>query len=102
VIQQCQVVSKDRAIYSRQFAKVHLGIQERQIISKALAIQDCQIASNDLAIRESQIASNQDDACPHHLAMLVTSCSCHQARGKGIHVKCSTLPTVNLLKTNTR
>jgi hypothetical protein len=53
---------------------MHLAIQERQIVSKDLAIQDCQIASNGLAIRERQIASNQDDACPHHLAMLVTSC----------------------------
>jgi hypothetical protein len=53
---------------------VHLEIQEHQIVSKALAIQDRQIASNDLAIRECQIASNQDDDCPHHLAMLVTSC----------------------------
>jgi hypothetical protein len=53
---------------------VHLAILERQIISGALAIQNRQIASNDLAIKERQIASNQDDACPHHLAMLVTSC----------------------------
>jgi hypothetical protein len=53
---------------------MHLAIQEHQIVSEYLAIQDCQVASNDLAIREQQIASNQDDACPHHLAMLVTSC----------------------------
>jgi hypothetical protein len=52
---------------------VHLVTLERQIVSKVLAIQNCQIASNDLAIRERQIASNQDDACPCHLAMLVTS-----------------------------
>ncbi len=57
-----------------QIANAHLGKQERQIVSKYLAIQDCQIASNDLAIRERQIASNQDDTCPRHLAMLVTSC----------------------------
>jgi hypothetical protein len=24
--------------------------------------------------KKSQITSNQNDACPHHLAMLVTSC----------------------------
>jgi hypothetical protein len=53
---------------------VHLEKQECQITSKYLGIQDCQIASNYLAIRECQIASNQDDNCPHHLAMLVTSC----------------------------
>jgi hypothetical protein len=53
---------------------VHLAKQEPQIISKSLAIQDYQITSNDLAIGECQIASNQDDACPHHLEMLVTSC----------------------------
>jgi hypothetical protein len=53
---------------------VHLAIQECQIVSKTLAVQDCQIASNDLAIQERQIASNQDDACPRHLAMLMTSC----------------------------
>jgi hypothetical protein len=53
---------------------MHFAKQERQIVSEYLAIQDCQIASDDLAIRECQIASNQDDACPHHIAMLVTSC----------------------------
>jgi hypothetical protein len=53
---------------------VHLAIQECQIVSKDLAIQNRQIASNDLAIKERQFASNQDDPCPHHLAMLVTSC----------------------------
>jgi hypothetical protein len=79
---------------------VHLAIQECQIVSKALAIQDHQIASNDLAIRECQIASNQDDACPHHLAMLVMSCWHHQAKSEGIHVKYSTPITENLLKTN--
>jgi hypothetical protein len=42
--------------------------------AKSLAIQDRQITSNDLAIKEGQIASDQDDACPHHLAMLVMSC----------------------------
>jgi hypothetical protein len=52
---------------------MHLAIQEHQIVSEYLAIQDLQIVSNDLAIRERQIASNQDDACPHHLAMLVRS-----------------------------
>jgi hypothetical protein len=62
-------------------------------------IQDCQIASNDLAIREHQIASNQDDACPRHLAMLVKSCWRHQAKSKGIHVRYSTPPKDNLLKT---
>jgi hypothetical protein len=30
-IQERQIVSKDRAIYSRQIAKVHLAIQECQI-----------------------------------------------------------------------
>jgi hypothetical protein len=53
---------------------MHLPKQERQIVSEYLAIQDCQISSNDLAIKECQIASNQDEACPRHLAMLVTSC----------------------------
>jgi hypothetical protein len=50
-----------------------LATLERQIVSKSFAIQDCQITSGDLAIKEVQIASNQDDACPPHLAMLVTS-----------------------------
>jgi hypothetical protein len=53
---------------------VLLATLEREIISKSLAIKDCQITSNDLAIQEGQIASIQDDACPRHLAMLVTSC----------------------------
>jgi hypothetical protein len=53
---------------------VHLAKQERQIVNKYLAIQYCQIDSNDLAIQERQVASDQDDACPRHLAMLVTSC----------------------------
>jgi hypothetical protein len=53
---------------------MHLATLERQIVSKALAVLNCQIASNDLAIRGCQIASNQDDACPGHLAMMVTSC----------------------------
>jgi hypothetical protein len=56
---------------------VHLATLERQIVSEALAIPICRIASNDLAIRECQIASNQDDACPHHLVMLVMSCRRH-------------------------
>jgi hypothetical protein len=72
---------------------VHLAKQEHQITSKYLAIQDCQIASNDLAIREHQIGSDQDDNCPRHLAMLVTSCWSHQANSKGIHFKYSTPPT---------
>jgi hypothetical protein len=50
---------------------VHLATLEHQIVSKSLAIQDRQIGSNDLAIQGVQIASNQNDACPHHLAMLV-------------------------------
>jgi hypothetical protein len=78
---------------------VHLATLECQIVSEALAIQNFQIASNDLAIQEGQITSDQDDTCPRHLAMLVTSCWCHQAYGKGIHVKYSTPPTENLLKT---
>jgi hypothetical protein len=53
---------------------VHLVTLDCQIVSKSLAIQDRQITSNDLAIGELQIASDQDDACPRHLAMLVTSC----------------------------
>jgi hypothetical protein len=57
---------------------VHLATLERQIVWKALAIQNSQITSNDLAIKEGQIASNQNDACPRHLAMLVTLCSCPQ------------------------
>jgi hypothetical protein len=52
---------------------VHLAALERQIVSKSLTIQDCQITSNDLVIKERQIASDQDDAYPHHLAMLVIS-----------------------------
>ena len=78
---------------------MHLVTLECQIVSKSLAIQDCQITSDDLAIQEGQIASNQDDAFPHHLAMLVTSCWCHQALCKGIHVVYSTPSTENLLKT---
>jgi hypothetical protein len=53
---------------------VHLATLDCQIVSKSLAIQDPQITSNDLAIQEGQIASDQDDACPHHLVMLVMSC----------------------------
>jgi hypothetical protein len=53
---------------------MHLATLKHQIVSKSLAIQDCQITSNNLAIQEGQITSDQDDACPHHLAMLVTSC----------------------------
>ena len=53
---------------------MHLAIRKRQIVSKYLAIQYRHINSDDLAIKERQIASNQDDACPHHLAMLVMSC----------------------------
>jgi hypothetical protein len=52
---------------------MHLATLESQIVSKALEIQNCQIASNDLVIGERQIASDQDDACPCHLGMLVTS-----------------------------
>jgi hypothetical protein len=51
-----------------------LATLDCQIVSKFLTIQDCQIASNDLAIGERQIASDQDDACPFHVALLVTSC----------------------------
>jgi hypothetical protein len=58
---------------------MHLVTLERQIVSESLAIQDCQITINDLAIQEGQIASDQYDACPRHLAMLVTSCQRHQA-----------------------
>jgi hypothetical protein len=53
---------------------MHLVTLDCQIVSKSLAIQDWHITSNDLAKGECQIASNQDDACPHHLAMLVMSC----------------------------
>jgi hypothetical protein len=53
---------------------MRLAALDCQIVSESLAIQDCQIASNDLAIGERRIASNQDDACPRHLAMMVTSC----------------------------
>jgi hypothetical protein len=53
---------------------MNLAKLDCQIVSKYLAIHVCQITSNDLAIKEVQIASNQNDACPRHLAMLVTSC----------------------------
>ncbi len=53
---------------------MRLGILECQIVNEALAIQISQITSDDLVIQEGQIASNQDDACPRHLALLVTSC----------------------------
>jgi hypothetical protein len=52
---------------------VNLATLKRQILSKYLAIYVCQTTSNDLAINKSQIASNQNEARPHHLAMLVTS-----------------------------
>jgi hypothetical protein len=58
---------------------MNLATLECQIVSKYLAIHVCQITSNDLAMNEVQIASNQDDACPRHLAMLVTSCWRYQA-----------------------
>jgi hypothetical protein len=53
---------------------VHLTTVDHQIASEYLAIHVRQITSNDLATKESQIASDQNDACPHHLGMLVTSC----------------------------
>jgi hypothetical protein len=53
---------------------MNLATLEHQIVSEYLAIHFRQITSNDLAIQEVQIASDQNDACPHHLAMLVTSC----------------------------
>jgi hypothetical protein len=53
---------------------MNLATLEHQIVSKYLAIHVRQITSNNLAIKEVQTASNQNDACPHHLAMLVTSC----------------------------
>ncbi len=53
---------------------MHSVTLECQTVSKSLAIQDPQITSDDLAMGERQIASHQDDACPRHLAMLVTSC----------------------------
>ncbi len=62
------------AIGCCQLANVNLETLELQIVSKYLAIHVCQITSNDLAIKEVQIASNQNDSCPQHLAMLVTSC----------------------------
>ena len=52
---------------------MHLATFERQTVSKALAVHVPQMTIDDLAIGERQISSNQDDACPHHLAMLVTS-----------------------------
>jgi hypothetical protein len=52
---------------------MNLATLERQIISKYLAMHVRQITSDDLAIKEVRIASNQGGACPHHLAMLVTS-----------------------------
>jgi hypothetical protein len=53
---------------------MHLATLERCIVSKSLAIQDRQRSSDDLAIQDGRIANDQDDACPHHLVMLVTSC----------------------------
>ncbi len=57
-----------------QIANMHLATIEHQIVSKSLAIQDRQVKSVDSAIKEVHTASNQNDACPRHLAMLVTSC----------------------------
>jgi hypothetical protein len=53
---------------------MNLATLECQIISEYLVIYVPQITSNNLAMKEVLIASNQNDACPHHLAMLVTSC----------------------------
>jgi hypothetical protein len=53
---------------------VNLASLDHQIVSMYLAIHVRQITSDGLAIKEVQIASNQNDACPHHLAMLVMSC----------------------------
>jgi hypothetical protein len=53
---------------------MNLATIKRQIVSEYLGIHVCQITSNNSATKEVQIASNQNDACPHHLAMLVTSC----------------------------
>jgi hypothetical protein len=53
---------------------MNLVTLKHQIVSDYLAIHVPHITSNDLAIKVVQIASNQDDACPRHLAMLVTSC----------------------------
>ncbi len=52
--------------------------------------------------KRSQIASNQNDACPHHLAMLVTSCWCHQTKGKGTNVYTVLLLMKTYLKPNIR
>jgi hypothetical protein len=53
---------------------MNLATLDCQIVSEYLAIHVRQITSDDLAIKEVQIASNQNDACPRHLALLVTSC----------------------------
>jgi hypothetical protein len=53
---------------------MNLAKLEHQIVCEYLAIHVRQITSDNLAMKEVQIASNQNDTCPHHLAMLVTSC----------------------------
>ncbi len=72
---------------------MNLAALEHQIISEYLGIHVHQITSDNLVIKKLQIASDQGDACPHHLAMLVTSYCCHQAYGKRTHVINST-PTI--------
>jgi hypothetical protein len=67
------IVTACLAIGCRQITNVNLTSLERQIVSEYLVIYVRQITSNYLAIHESQITSNQNDVCPHHLAMLVTS-----------------------------
>jgi hypothetical protein len=53
---------------------MNLPTLDRQIASEYLAIHVCPVTSNNIVIQEGQIASDQNDACPRHLAMLVTSC----------------------------
>jgi hypothetical protein len=74
---------------------VKLATLDQQIVSNNSVISVRRITSKDLAIKASQFTSNQNDACSHHLAMLVTSCWSHQAEGKGAHV----YTVLRLLKT---
>jgi hypothetical protein len=61
------------AIGCRQIANMNLATVDHQIVSEYLAIHVHQITSNDLALKKVRIDRNQNDACPHHLAMLVMS-----------------------------
>jgi hypothetical protein len=55
--------------YQREFSGIRLTDRQQEL-SNIYLLDYKQRFSN----KRSQIASNQNDACPRHLAMLVTAC----------------------------